>query len=445
MKILLNNNVSKILNILNNNGYEAYIVGGCVRDSLLNIKPKDWDITTNALPDEILECFKEYRCFEVGKKFGTISVVMDKECFEITTFRFDGEYTDNRHPDNVEFSRNLKDDLQRRDFTVNAMAYNEEDGLIDFFNGQRDLKYKALRCVGDPSKRFNEDALRILRALRFSSVYGFTIEINTSNAIFKNKGLLNNISNSRIISELNLLLCGEYCDFILRRYKDIFAVIIPEITTMFNFDQNNPHHNKTLWKHTVASVKLVQGDALLKTAMLFHDIGKPLTKSTDENNISHFHGHPKLSAAVTNNILKRLGYPNDFIKQVVTLIEYHDYRLTADKKIIKRLLSKIGEQDLRLLLKIQRADILAQSMYKREEKLSTLDMVCVLFEEIIKENECFSLKQLEISGRDLIHIGITNGIQIGDTLDELLKMVIRENIPNEKSVLISKAKELNKI
>lgn len=445
MDINVNENAALALKLLKSKGYKAYIAGGCVRDCLLNIIPKDWDITTDAKPDSIIECFKDFKHFEVGKKYGTISVIINGENFEITTFRSDGEYSDTRHPDSVSFSDSVYEDLARRDFTVNAMAYDENEGIIDPFGGQTDLKYKTLRCVGDCDKRFKEDALRILRCLRFSSVYGFSIEMNTSNAIFRNKNLISKVSSPRIISELNKLLCGENCDFVLRRYREVLSVIIPEIRVMFDFDQNNFHHDKTLWKHTVTAVRLVDGDELLKTVMLLHDIGKPMSKTTDEKNVSHYKGHPKSSALIANRILKRLGYPNDFINRAVILIENHDCRFTPNKRVVRRALSRIGEENMRLLLKVQRADILSQSMYMREEKLSRLDEVCEVFEEVIADKDCFSLKDLKINGNDLIGIGITNGVEIGNTLKKLLEAVIDESVPNDKNSLILKAKQINEI
>ena len=442
MYIPLNDDVELILNKLSENGFDCYIVGGCVRDSLLGIAPHDWDITTNALPQQISRIFSSYRQFDAGIKHGTVSVVINNQVYEITTFRIDGSYTDNRRPDSVTFTADIKQDLLRRDFTVNALAYNPKTGVKDFCNGIEDINYKALRCVGNPDERFNEDALRILRCLRFASVYGFSIEPETSRSIIRNKRLLLNISAERIKDELEKLLCGDNADFVLRRYKEVFAVIIPEIEVMFNFDQNTPHHNKTLWKHTVSSIKYIKPDPVLKMTMLLHDIGKPQTKTTDINGVSHFKGHPRLSAAMADVILHRLRFSNEFIYTVTTLINYHDYRFNGNKKMMKKVLSKIGEEMFEKLLQVQYADMMAQSMYKREEKLLNHNKTVAEFKNITEENCCLSLQDLNINGRDLLNLGIPRGKAIGSILRTLLDMVIDEEINNEKQELISKAEQL---
>ncbi len=436
MEIKLPQNVLNIINLLEQKGFECYLVGGSVRDILCGIEPKDYDLTTNAKPDEVLSVFSQYKTFDSGIKHGTVSVVMDKNIYEITTYRIDGDYLDNRHPDNVEFTQSLKEDLSRRDFTINAVAYNTKIGFVDFFDGIRDIKYKAIRCVGEADARFKEDALRILRALRFASVYNFSIEFNTLNGIAENKNLLNNISKERISSELVKILCGDNCDYVLRRFKDVFAVIIPEISTMFKFDQNNPHHNKTLWKHTVSAVKNIESNDILRITMLFHDIGKPIVQTTDEKGISHFKGHPKISAAMTKVILKRLRFSNSFVDKVVLLISYHDVRIKPDKVVIKKILKQIGKENFSLLQKIQMADTLAQSTYKREEKLNNHRLVGELFDEIINNNECYSLAQLDINGSDLFHNGISNGKEIGEKLNFLLNLVIEGKAENKKAELL---------
>ena len=446
MTIILPDNVAYILNTLNANNFEAYIVGGCVRDSILGLTPQDWDITTNATPDEIMLCFKNHKLITAGVKHGTVGVIIDKSVYEITTFRIDGDYTDNRHPESVTFSKNIESDLSRRDFTVNAMAYNPEKGLIDMFGGAEDLKYKAIRCVGDADKRFKEDALRILRALRFASTYDFTIEIKTSDAIFNNRLLLNNISEERIASEFNKLICGESAQYILNRYRRVISTFIPEIEIMFNYNQNNPHHNRSLWKHTTSALKRVDSDLILRLTMFFHDVGKPMAQTTDEiTGYSHFKGHNKFSVAIAESVLKRLKYSNEIIETVKTLILYHDVRLSDNRKQIKRLLSKIGEKNFRYLLKIQKADILAQSTYLREDKLQKYSQSVAIFEQIIKDNECLNLKDLAINGSNLIHIGITKGEDIGKTLKYLLLKVIDDELPNENNILIEEAKNFNNI
>lgn len=446
MQITLPNNVELILNTLNSNDYEAFIVGGCVRDSLLGLEPQDWDITTDALPNEIMDCFSQYKLLTAGIKHGTVGVIIDKTVYEITTYRIDGEYTDNRHPETVTFSNKLEYDLARRDFTVNAMAYNHNVGVVDIFGGMKDLEYKAIRCVGNANERFQEDALRILRALRFASTYDFTIEIETSEAIINNRLLLNNISEERIATEFNKLICGKSAQYILNRYRRVISVFIPEIEVMFHYDQNNPHHNRTLWKHTTNSIYRIEPDLLLRLTMFFHDIGKPLSQKIDEKDgYSHYIGHNKFSVAIAESVMKRLKYSNELIDAVKTLILFHDVQLSDNKKQIKRLMSKIGKNNLELLLKVQFADVMAQSNYKKEEKLNNLTLAKETFQQIIEDNECFTLKDLAINGHDLLHLGIIKGELIGFTLNKLLISVIDNELENDKEVLITEAKKLNNI
>lgn len=436
MKIVLPERAKLVIKTLEDNGFECFAVGGCVRDSLSDNEVHDWDFTTSATPQEIISCFSGYTTIDIGKKYGTICVVIDEESFEITTYRTDGEYEDSRHPEFVSFSKNLKDDLSRRDFTVNAMAYNDRVGLVDEFDGLTDLKYGVVRCVGEPDVRFSEDALRIIRALRFSSTYGYSIEAKTGKSILDNKEKLSNVSSERVVVELNKLLCGDHVDFILRRYKDVIATIIPEISIMFNFDQKSLHHNRDLWRHTVCAVKNTPKSYVLRTTMLLHDLGKPMTVSTDKDGHCHFHNHPKLSAAMATTILKRLKYPTAFINTVNLLIENHDNRLTPDSATVKRCMRDLGAENTKLLLSIQRADILAQSLYKREEKIKTLDAVCKEYERILASNECYCLNSLAVNGKDIIHLGVSSGELIGKVLKKLLDKVIEGELKNEKCELL---------
>lgn len=444
MKLNIPKDARFIINTLNNNGYDAYVVGGCVRDAILEIEPKDWDITTSAKPEEIKSCFKSNHIISVGEKHGTIGVVINKKVYEVTTYRIDGDYNDNRHPESVVFTDDIEKDLARRDFTMNAMAYNDTKGLVDPFNGQLDLKYMALRCVGNPDERFNEDALRILRGLRFASAYNFSIESNTAMSIIRNRKLLNNISMERIASELNGILCGKNVNFILRRYKDVIAVLIPEIVSTFDFAQNTPHHNKTVWRHTTSAVANIEPDNLLRMVMLLHDIGKPLALRTDENGRDHFKGHNHFSAVLAKTALKRLKYPTKFIEDAVTLIEYHDVRFSDSKKQIKHVMNIIGIENFKRLMKVQKADILAQSKYMQDAKLKNLNLACYTFEGILRRNECYKIKDLKINGSDLIHLGITDGKTIGDILEILLDNVIDETIKNDSIDLKIKAFEIYK-
>ena len=440
--MLLTENVKRIIGRLRENGYPCYAVGGCVRDTLMGREPHDWDFTTPALPDEIERIFSDCRTVNFGKQFGTIAVILDGEQYEITTYRVDGVYSDSRHPDGVSFSASLTDDLARRDFTINAMAYNEEEGLIDPFDGQRDLRYGVIRCVGTASLRFAEDALRILRALRFASTLGFSIEQLTSEAILSGRKMLTEIAPERIRDELLGLLCGEKADFVLRRYRSVIAVFIPELLGTFDFEQNTPHHNRDVYRHTVAAVKNIEPDPLLRTVMLFHDIGKPMSRTVDKKGISHYKNHPILSAAMTEEILRRLCFPRHFIDEACTLVRWHDLRLQPDPAEIKRCLNQLGPDAMRKLYKIRLADTLAQSMYMRQEKLELLEAVNAEMERILAAGECYSLAMLDMNGSDLIHMGVGSGRQIGEILNHLLEQVITGQLPNERASLLAAAREL---
>ena len=443
LKIKLPEKVKCIIEILNNNGFEAFAVGGCVRDSLFGFHPHDWDICTNAKPAQIKNCFADCKTFDAGIRHGTVSVVVDGEVFEITTYRIDGEYNDNRHPDNVTFTDDIEKDLARRDFTINAMAYNDKIGLIDPFNGQYDIKNRTVKCVGDPDRRFKEDSLRILRALRFASTYNLSINKNTENSLLCNSKLLSNITAERISSELNRIVCGKNAEKILNKFGEVFAVFIPEIKPMFNYEQHNRHHDKDLWRHTTSAIAAIESAPLLRITMLFHDLGKPAACRSDSDGTCHFKGHQNISAKMTDKILHRLKYPNDFINDCITLIKYHDVRFSGNKRRLKHVMSVIGEENVIQLLKVQRADIMAQSMYMRKEKIHDLDLTCKVFDEVIAEKECFTLKQLAVNGNDLINIGIDEGREIGRILKLLLDLVIEEKTDNEKAALLIKAAELH--
>lgn len=442
MNIVLPKNVKIIIDILNKNNFEAFIVGGCVRDSIIGLTPHDWDICTNAKPEEIKKCFANFNTFDTGIKHGTISIVIDSEVYEVTTYRIDGAYSDNRRPDSVTFTSDITKDLARRDFTINSMAYNEQNGLIDPYGGRNDLSDKIIRCVGNADIRFNEDALRIIRALRFASVYDFVIENETSESIRKNADLLKNIAVERISVEFNKLLCGNGAEEILNNYREVIAVFIPEIKPMFDYNQHTRHHNRDLWRHTTFSVKSIDNTPLLRMSMLLHDIGKPKACKRDEDGTCHFKGHPKYSAEMAEKILRRLKYPTDFIETCVTLIKYHDVRFNGSKRQLRHVMSAIGDKNVELLLKIQRADIMAQSDYKRNEKLEKLNLACRVYEEILADKDCFTLKQLEINGNDIKNLGVTEGVKIGKILKMLLSLVIEDKLENEKSALVKKAEEI---
>lgn len=425
----------RIMAVLNKNGFEAFLVGGCVRDNLMGIIPHDYDITTNATPDEMLRIFSGFRVIETGLKHGTITVVIDENNVEITTYRIDGEYDDNRHPKEVSFTRNLKDDLKRRDFTVNAMAYNDEQGLVDLFGGKDDLDNKVIRCVGEPDKRFKEDGLRILRAIRFASVLKFSIAEETAKSIHKNKELLKNISAERIFAEFKRLLCGENMEEILILYKDVIAEFIPEIKPCFDFDQNTKYHCYDVYTHIVKTVSAIECDEKLRLSCFFHDIGKPQVYFTDENGTGHFYGHNKTSFDITEKVLKRLKCDNETLKFVLKSVKYHDTEILPTEKAVKRFINKTSPQFLRSLLKIKRADAAAHAQQYRDREEYIKSVLSVL-SKIEQENQCFSLKKLAINGSDLIKLGYKPNEKMGEMLNNLLFAVIDGKVKNEKEELI---------
>lgn len=440
LTINIPNGVSQILNTLTANSFESYIVGGCVRDALMGVVPHDWDITTNATPEQAISCFNGYRVIETGLQHGTVTIVIDDEQYEITTYRIDGEYLDNRHPSEVTFTTSLKDDLSRRDFTINAMAYSPADGLIDYFSGREDLNNKLVRCVGDPDHRFNEDALRIMRALRFASVLGFRIDSETSVSIRKNKDLLNNIAVERISVELCKLLCGVNVKDILIDYSDVISTFIPEISPMVDFEQHNPYHYLNVWEHTVQSIFEATEDIVIRLTMLFHDMGKPHCY-THDGNMGHFYGHPQISFDMCFEILKRLKFDNGTIDTVRELVLYHDAEIQPRNKHVKKWLFKIGEERFRQLLRVKYADIIAQDISCRDERLDNLKAVEGCLECVIEQQQCFSLKDLKVNGRDIIAVGVPQGVQVGIVLNKLMDMVINEEIENDYDMLIGKVAE----
>lgn len=432
MEIRLPVQVDKALRLLLQAGFEAFVVGGCVRDSLLGSSPADWDITTSALPEETEKVFEGFRIIETGIKHGTVTVLIDKMPLEITTYRVDGAYSDNRHPDSVSFTRNLKDDLSRRDFTVNALAYNPETGIVDCFGGQDDLNNRTIRCVGNADERFNEDALRILRAIRFSSVLGFKIENKTSESVFKNKLLLNNIAAERIRVELVKLLNGKDVKRVLLDYRDIIAVFIPELIPTFDFPQNTPYHCFDVYTHTAYTVEAAPEE--FRVAMLLHDIAKPECKTTDENGIDHFKGHPKESSLKAFEILRRLRFDNATIDKTVKFIAVHDEMLPRSQYEALKLLKRIGEDGYVYLITAKYADNQGKADKHSGEEL--LENMKVYLQEIKENNLCYSVKQLDISGNDLIKAGIPAGKQLGQTLDMLVDAVIDGKCENKKEKLL---------
>ncbi|BCZ46344.1 polynucleotide adenylyltransferase [Clostridium gelidum] len=438
VRIDIPQDVKFIINTLMNNGYESYIVGGCVRDSIMQRHPKDWDITTKANPEEVIKLFD--KVVLTGLKHGTVTVMINKEGYEVTTYRADGEYEDNRHPKEVKFVSSLKEDLARRDFTINAMAYNEKDGLIDHFGGMKDLNNEIIKTVGEPKKRFNEDALRMLRAIRFSAQLGFNIDENVLFTIKELKDNIKNISKERIREEFNKILISDPRKIDVLKECEILEYIISGISNLYNFNQNNPYHIYDLYNHTLVATEAIEPSLDLRLTMCLHDLGKTKTKTTDESGISHYYAHAKESVTMAEHILKNLKYDNNIINKVLTLIKYHDCTLES-KLSVKRMLNKIGEELLRDLIKIQRADILSQNPVYAKVRLLNLTSVEGKLDLILSQNECFNLNSLKINGEDLIKLGFNKGKEIGETLKYLLEVVIENPKLNEKEELIILAKE----
>ncbi|MBQ7788964.1 MAG: CCA tRNA nucleotidyltransferase [Clostridia bacterium] len=437
--IAISANAKKAINELNKHGYEAYLVGGCVRDMLMGIEPHDYDITTSASPDEMKEVFKNERIIETGIKHGTLTVIYDGEPIEITTYRIDGEYKDNRHPASVEFTRNLSDDLSRRDFTVNALAYNERDGIIDLFGGRSDIENHIIRAVGDAKTRFTEDALRIFRAARFSSTLGFEIEQETKKAMIECAHLLNNISAERINTELTKLLLGKNVKNAIIENYEVLGVLIPEYLKMKGFDQKNKWHIYDILTHTAVAVEASLKVPHIRLALLLHDTGKVHTFFTDENGVGHFWGHNEKSAEIARDFLNKYKYDNFTKDAVYSLVKIHDTPIQEDKGFIKKRLNRLGTDRFFDLIEIQRADNKAQN--PELVNLQRIDNIEKMAREIVRE-ECFSLASLKINGKDLISIGITEGKKIGYILNALLDEVIEDKLKNEREELLKRAKEI---
>jgi len=415
-------------------------VGGCVRDSLLGKEPYDWDIATSATPEEIKKVFGGYQQIDTGIKHGTVMVLVDGELIEITTYRIDDQYTDGRRPDKVYFTDSIIEDLRRRDFTINACAMTDNH-IIDPFGGQEDLKNSIIRCVGNPKERFTEDALRILRGIRFASILGFQVEDRTKKAMLECMHLLRNISQERITAEFCKALLGIKVYDTFREFRDIILFLIPETEAMVGFVQYNDHHIYDVYEHSLKSVELIEKDTVLRVTMFFHDIGKPLCFSMDNNRIGHFYGHADISAQITKKVLRRMRFSNRDTQDIVQLIKYHNRQIARTRKSINRLLREIGEIQFRRLLKVKRADALAKNPLYFKEKLDHLDAIEEILGNVLAEGACINLKDLTIDGHDLIKLGIPQGREIGIILNKLLDLVINEEIENSREVLLEKARE----
>lgn len=430
--------MQKILTQLHDCGHEAFVVGGCVRDSLLGFSPKDWDVTTSATPEEVKLALAPHRLIETGLRHGTVTALYETMSVEITTYRIDGIYSDNRRPDSVCFTGSLTEDLARRDFTVNAMAYSDRDGLIDCFGGQEDLRAGILRCVGNPDRRLEEDALRILRGLRFCAVLGLRPEEKTAESIRTHRQLLDHIAKERIGAELIKLLCGKNAAGTLREFPLVVGQILPEIVPMIGFDQHNPHHIYDVWEHTLHALDAVAADPILRLSVLLHDSGKPHTFTRDAKGVGHFRGHEAVSVQLAEQALRRLRMDSKTIRRVCLLIRLHDIPVQADAAWVRRRLARLGEDDFRALLAIKRADTLAQNPVY-QDRISALKTVTPILEQVLAEHQCFSLHDLKVNGNDMLALGAPAGPPVGDLLHCLLGAVISGSIPNEREALLRQA------
>ena len=430
--------VRYVLTTLEAAGFEAYCVGGCVRDLLLRRTPGDWDMTTSARPEQTMALFGNC-ALPTGLKHGTVTVCSGMNRVETTTFRTDGAYADHRHPEQVTFTDSLQEDLSRRDFTVNAMAMELAGRLHDPFHGREDLKNGVLRCVGEPEKRFSEDALRILRCLRFAAVLDFTVERETATAMENCRELLREIAPERVREELTKLLCGPSAAAVLRHFPQIVGTVLPEILPMVGFDQRNPHHCYDVWEHTLHALDAIAGEPVLRWTMLFHDMGKPECFALDRHGVGHFMGHGVVSRRIADGVMDRLRFDNETKARIGELVEWHDHRVETEKGV-RRMLNQFGEADFRNLLAIQRADNMGQAeKYRYRQK--DIGRIEEMLDHEIEKGSCFSLKRLAANGNDLLTMGLS-GPEIGRVLQLLLNKVIDGVLPNDRDVLLKAAASL---
>lgn len=428
---------ARILQVLEENGHEAYVVGGCVRDSLLGREPHDWDITTSALPMEVKALFP--RTIDTGLKHGTVTIPVRGENYEVTTYRIDGAYLDGRHPSEVTFTASLREDLLRRDFTINAMAYSGRDGLQDFFGGLDDLRRGVIRAVGVPVQRFGEDALRILRAVRFAAQLGYEVEPETMAAMKELAPTLARISAERITAELEKLLVSPHPEMLRMAYGcGITAVVLPEFDRCMQTRQNNPHHRYSVGEHTIEAVRNARPDRILRWTMLLHDFGKPACMTTDEKGIDHFYGHPEEGARMADGILRRLKSDNETRLNVVRMVRFHDHEVRLREEAVRKMAVRLGEGMFPLFLEVKEADTLAQSDYLREEKLACIRELRRLYAKVLEDRDCLSLRDLAVHGDDLIAAGLEPGKEIGRILGEMLDDVLAEPSHNDRGYLMEK-------
>lgn len=436
--------VNTALEILADAGFEAFVVGGAVRDALMGKEAHDWDVTTSAEPQQIISAFEGFRIIETGIKHGTVTVIIDEYPIEITTYRIETGYSDNRHPDSVSFTDNVEKDLARRDFTCNAIAYNPKTGITDPFGGLADIHSKIIRCVGEPDRRFNEDGLRILRCLRFSQVLGFSIDPVTKQSVHNNVNLLENISKERIYSEIMKMLSQCSADFLLE-FSDVMFFIIPELKSEKGCLQNHPRHIYDVWQHSCVAVENCPHEAVIRFAALLHDVGKPLCRFTDEKGTDHFYGHGKKGADLAYNIVKNLKAPNAVADKVKQLVEYHDFvPEKISPKTYRKYVGILGEETLESLFIIREADLRAQNPQYLEESLAGNKAGYSVYKSIFETAKCFSIKDLDISGNDLMAEGVPSSPLLGEILSQLFDEVISDKLENNKSALLSRAKEIYK-
>ena len=433
----------EILNRLTAAGFQAYAVGGCVRDSLLGTVPGDWDICTSALPEETEACFSDLRVVETGLKHGTVTVIFQGVPYEITTFRSDGNYLDHRRPQQVNFVRTLKEDLLRRDFTINAMAVGLDEEIQDPFGGRQDLTDGIIRCVGDPDTRFTEDALRILRGLRFASRLGFSIAPETAAAMERNKNLLSYVSGERIYKELTGILIGTYAQSVLEQYGGVLAAVLPEIQPSMGFLQRNPFHNRDVWQHTLEALGKSRPDPIVRWALLLHDLGKPDCFTLDDRGIGHFYGHPQRSMELAEQILDRFHGDKKTRDTICLLVRDHDREAPATIKNARRWIARYGRDNVRLLLEVKRCDCLAHvDTPKTRARYNNLMEMTRLIRECLETERCFSVRDLPVKGGDVMALGVPAGPQVGRILEGLLDDVLDGACPPEREALLERLKQL---
>lgn len=433
--------VSKIINILESNGHEAYAVGGCVRDCILGKIPHDWDITTSALPEQVKALFE--RTFDTGIEHGTVTVLLHGEGYEVTTYRVDGKYEDGRHPKEVIFTASLEEDLKRRDFTINAMAYNDTRGLVDLFGGEQDLQNGIIKAVGNPTERFTEDALRMLRALRFSAQLGFEIEPATYDAIKTLAPTLDRISAERIQVELVKLITSDHPERMRNVYETgLTDVFFPEFNSMMECKQNNIHHMYTVGEHAIVTMQNCPADKVLRLTMLLHDVAKPVCKTTDDEGVDHFKMHPMKGAEMAKAILRRLKFDNDTTDAVCNLVKNHDDRPEINPRNVRRLIIRVGKDNFENLLAVKRADTYGQSLQNREEKFAYIDSLEEMYHQILEQEDCLSIKDLKINGKDLIGMGVPQGQKIGQILKTVFDEVVDQPDLNDREYLLNRVKDM---